>query len=174
MRPIDLAVAALLVLPACARPPAETPPGAQEETTTVDKAAITAAVTALIEDWSKAGQEARYDDLKALYADETDFYWVENGRVAYADRAAVAAGVDQLAALNPLLRSSATGIVVTPLGADIASFRAAVEIGLVSADFSFDFAGVFTGVAVRRDGAWRFLQGHLSKADAPAGEGDAR
>ncbi len=141
---------------------------------TVDKDAIIAGVTALIGEWSKAGQEGRYDDLKALYADEPDFYWVENGRVAYADWAAVAEGVDQLAALNPLLRSSATDIVVTPLGDDVASFRGAVEIGLASAEFSFDFEGLFTGVAVRRDGAWRFLQGHLSKPDAPAGEGDAR
>jgi hypothetical protein len=159
----------MLTVAACAPQPNEiaAKPAAA---TAMDHEASAAGVTALIEEWSKAGQEGRYDDLKALYSDEADFYWVENGRLAYADHAAVAAGVDQLAAINPLLRSSAHDIVVTPLGEDSASFRAAVEIGLVSSDFSFDFAGMFTGVAVRRDGVWRFLQGHLSKPDAPTGE----
>lgn len=160
-------VAGLLVLAACARPTSEAPADAREQTMEIDKDAITAGVAGLIEEWSKAGQEGRYEDLKALYADDPAFYWIENGLLAYPDHAAVAAGVDQLAGLKPMLRSSARDTVVTPLGPDAASFRAAVEIGLVSPDFSFDFTGMFSGVAVRRDGVWRFLQGHLSRPDDP-------
>lgn len=123
-------------------------------------------VEALIRDWSASGAEGRWDDLKALYADDPGFYWVEQGRVAYADYASVVAGVDQVAAMNAMLRNDVEDIVVTPLGADKASFRAHVRIGFVSTQFSFDFEGAFTGVAVMRDGRWRFLQGHLSKEEA--------
>jgi len=133
-----------------------------------DNAAIVTGVEALLGDWSAAGAEGRFDDLKALYADDPGFYWVEQGRVAYADYAAVIAGVDQVAAMNAMIRSDVSDIFVTPLSADAAAFRAATKIGFVSSEFSFDFEGAFTGVAAKRDGRWKFLNGHLSKAETNA------
>lgn len=132
----------------------------------VDEAAIVSGVETLIREWSAAGAEGRWDDLKALYADDPAFCWIEQGRVAYADRASVVAGVDQIAAMGAMIRSDVAEIVATPLGPDAASFRASTRIGFVSPEFSFDFEGAFTGVAVRRDGRWQFLQGHLSKLEA--------
>lgn len=131
-----------------------------------DQAAVKTAVEALINDWAKTGEEGRWEDLKNLYADDPDYYWVEDGRLAYKSRQAAADGVDQAAAMNALIRSTVSDIAVTPLGADAASFRTAISIGFVGDSFSFEFDGVFTGVAVRRDGRWQFLQGHLSKPDA--------
>lgn len=133
-----------------------------------DTASVKSDVAALIRAWSAAGAEGRWDDLKAIYADDPDFYWVEQGRVAYAGHAAVVAGVDQVAAMGATMTSSVDEIVVTPLGSDSASFRARAEIAVASSSFSFDFKGAFTGVAVKRDGEWRLLQGHLSAEEQRA------
>lgn len=128
-----------------------------------DEGAVKAEVEALIREWGAAGTEGRWRDLKTLYADDSDFFWVEQGAVAYADYASVVAGLDQVAATNPAIRNDVADIIVTPLGADAATFRASANISVASADFSFDFNGVFTGVAVLEEGRWRFLNGHLSK-----------
>lgn len=160
-----LAASAALLLAACGpAPKGERAIGPTAATR--DDAAIVSAVEALLHEWSLAGAEGRWEDLKALYADDRNFYWVEQGRVAYADHAAVVAGVDQVAAMNAMIRSDVADVVVTPIAADAASFRAATKVGFTSPEFSFDFEGAFTGVAVLRDGRWKFLNGHLSKADA--------
>jgi hypothetical protein len=165
MRIFPFLAVSCLAVAACARSTPE--PIEPAVAASFNQAAVKTAVEALILDWSKTGQEGRWEDLKALYADDPDFYWVEDGEVAYASRTAAAAGVDQAAAMNALIRSDVRGIAVTPVSADAASFRALVSIGFVGDAFSFDFDGVFTGLAVRRDGKWVFLQGHLSKPDEP-------
>lgn len=139
--------------------PGASPPAA------ADAEAIEQGVETLIRNWSAAGAEGRWEDLKALYADDPSFYWVEQGRIAYSDFASVAAGVDQAAAMAAVISSSVDDIAVTPLGADAATFRAQATIAVSAPEFSFDFEGAFTGVAVRRDGRWHFLNGHLSKAE---------
>ena len=118
----------------------------------------------MLREWSATGAEGRWEDLKSLYADDPDFAWIEDGAVAYQDHVAVIAGVDRVAAMNAVIKTEIGDIVVTPLSADAAAFRSAVSIGFVTPDFTFNFAGAFTGVAIARDGRWRFLQGHLSKA----------
>jgi hypothetical protein len=158
-----IVIAAVLALSACGAP--ETPAQPVEEAP-VDAAAVRTGVEALLGEWSASGAEGRWDDLKALYANDPGFYWVEQGRVAYPDQASVVAGVDQVAAMNAMIRNDIDDIVVTPLSADAASFRARTKIGFVSPEFSFDFEGAFTGVAIKRDGRWRFLNGHLSKVEA--------
>jgi hypothetical protein len=90
----------------------------------IDHAAAEAAVTALVEEWSRAGEESRWNDLKALYADEPGFAWIEQGRVAYADYAAVIAGVDQAAAMGAKIESEVSEVSVAPLSDDAAAFHA--------------------------------------------------
>lgn len=133
---------------------------------TPDVAAAQAGVRALLAEWAEAGSESRWEDLKALYADEPGFAWVEQGVVAYKDRAAVAAGVDAAAATSAQIKTSVADIVATPVAADAAAFHARVKSSVASAEFAFEFDGVISGLAVRRDGRWLFLQGHLSAPTA--------
>lgn len=156
----QLAIIALFSLAAACARPATVAPLAVDEVE-----AIEANVEALLRNWGAAGAEGRWEDLKALYADDPSFYWVEQGRIAYSDYASIVAGVDQAAATAAVITNSFDDIVVTPLGADAAIFRAHVTFAVATADFSFDFDGAFTGVAVRRDGRWKFLNGHLSKVE---------
>lgn len=131
-----------------------------------DRAAVRSDVEALLREWSLAGSEGRWNDLKELYADDPDFSWIENGAVAYDDYESVIAGVDQVAAMNASLTSRIDDIAIMPLADDAAAFRAGVSIDFSASEFSFSFNGAFTGVAVLRDGRWRFLQGHLSKPES--------
>lgn len=144
------AAAALLLFVGCAAPPQR------------DDAAVRVGVAALVKDWSSAGAEGRWEDLKALYADEPGFAWIEQGRLAYADHAAVVAGVDAAKDVGATIRSSVSDIAVTPLAADAAAFQARTVLAVESPSFSFAFDGRISGVAVKRGDKWLFLQGHLS------------
>lgn len=156
-------IAFLLATASCAPGASTAPEGSSAAAPAYDEGAVKGEVEALIREWSAAGTEGRWGDLKTLYADDPDFFWVEQGGLAYADYASVVAGLDQVAATNATVRNDVADIIVTPLSADAVTFRATANISLASADFSFDFNGVFTGVAVIKDGRWRFLNGHLSK-----------
>lgn len=145
-----------LLLPALAALGCATPP-TQATTDGVD-----AGVRGLLKEWAAAGEQSRNADLKALYAEDPQFYWAEQGRVAYESHAAVIAGVDQAAGMNATIRNEVSDIDVTALSADAAAFRANAKIAVASDAFSFEFDGVFTGVAIKRAGSWRFLNGHLS------------
>lgn len=131
-----------------------------------DESGVKAEVGALLDEWTRAGAEGNWEGLKALYADDPDFVWIENGRIAYEDHAAVIAGVDQAAAMNPKLSTTISEVVVTPLAQDAAVFRTLAQMRFEAEAFSFDFKGVFSGVAVKRNGRWLFLQGHLSRPEA--------
>lgn len=150
------AVCAAMLLSACSAP------GGRED------AAVRKDVEALLRNWSSAGQQKRWDDLKALYADEAGFVWIEQGRVAYADHAAIVAGVDAASGAGADIRASISDIAVTPLSADAAAFHAMTSLQVKSDQFAFSFDGVVSGVAVKRAGGWKLLQGHLSAPTASA------
>lgn len=147
-----LAVGAFaLLLAACAPPPAQkADPDAGR------------GVAELLDRWAAAGSQGRWDDLKGLYADDSAFAWVEQGRLAYPTHAAAAAGVDAAARSGAKIVTRVSAVSVAPLGPETAAFRAQVRMSYSSAQTNFDFDGVITGVAVWRDGQWKFLQGHLS------------
>ncbi|MBY0422641.1 MAG: nuclear transport factor 2 family protein [Parvularculaceae bacterium] len=125
-------------------------------------------------DWASAGEQGRWDDLKSLYDAGPGFVWIEQGRIAYPDHAAVVAGVEAAKAAKAEIRSTISDVVVTPLAADAAAFHARSTMTVASPSFRFAFDGILSGVAVKRDGAWKLLQGHLSapppQADAPPAE----
>lgn len=155
MTPLLRPIVALALLSACAQP--------ERAVTAAQLSAAETGATALVEEWARAGSEGRWDDLAELYADQPDFAWIEQGQNRYEDHAAIVAGLRQARDANMTVRTSARDIVVTPLAPDAAAVRASVSIvfGDPSAD-GFAFDGVLTGVAIERDGRWKFLQGHLS------------
>ncbi len=154
-------------LSACATtPPSPAVDAAAPAVARFDSASVEQGVASLIDNWSRTGADGRWEDLKALYADDPAFVWIEDGRLAYESKAAAAAGVDRAAAMNATIKSLTDDVVVTPLSSDAALFRARFQFSFASADFSFDVDSLFSGVAVLRDGRWVFLHGHLSSPDA--------
>lgn len=160
LRPL---VALTLLLAACASP--------ERAPTAAQLAAVESGATALVENWASAGAEGRWDELVALYADEPDFAWIEQGQNRYPDHDAVARGVAQARDANLTVRTRVEDVVVTPLAADAAAVRANVSIVFGDpAQGGFAFDGMLTAVAIERDGRWTFLQGHLSSPPPPTAE----
>lgn len=157
-----IACIAIFTLCACAAP--------EPEFTEADRAGVSTGASALVEDWARTGSEGRWEDLPTLYADEEGFAWIEQGVVRYPSVAAVREGVAQAADSGLAIRTEVTDVVVTPLSRDAAAVRAHVAIQFGEPpDSGFMFDGALSAVAVKRDGRWQFLQGHLSSpAPAPA------
>lgn len=124
-------------------------------------------VAALVENWARAGTEGRWHDVLAAYADDPGFAWVEQGALRYPDRNAIAAALDQVAQSGMRVETRTHDVVVTPIGASVAAVRANVSVRFsVSGSAPAGFDGVLTATAIKRDGRWVFLQGHISEANA--------
>jgi hypothetical protein len=156
---LSIAVASLVVLVGCAHAPA------------YDRDAVAREASALVEEWSRTGREGRWQDLKALYADDPGFAWVERGVVAYDSHAAIVAGVEQAARANLKVDTRVRDVVAVPLAADAAAVRAGFSMRIeFSPTQTIEQQGTFTGVAVKRAGRWQFLQGSMASAEPrPAG-----
>ncbi|MGQ0533522.1 MAG: nuclear transport factor 2 family protein, partial [Caulobacteraceae bacterium] len=146
---------------ACAAP--ERPP------TAVELAAAETGASEFVHEWAQTGSEGRWDDLVARYADAPGFAWIEQGENRYPDHAAIAAGVAQARDSGLSVRTTVSNVVATALSPDAAAVRADVSIAFGDpAAGGFAFSGILTGVAIRREGRWMFLQGHLSSPQPPA------
>ena len=135
-------------------------------------AAVIAGATALFNEWTIAGSEGRWDDLKDLYADDSNFRWIEQGRVSYANHDDVVTGIDMAVGTGANITTHAENVSVTALGPDAAAIIADVRFEFSSEQFSFEFDGVFSGVAIKQGNAWKFLNGHLSEP-MPAEESES-
>lgn len=133
---------------------------------TNDPTEAQAGVTALVQRWSDAGEAQDWDAVADTYADVEGFAWIEQGEARYVSRAAIVEGLDQARAMSASVRNDVTDIVVTPLGDGVAAFRARYLLNVSSEAFSYQSDGILSGVAVNRDGVWRFLQGSFSERPA--------
>jgi uncharacterized protein (TIGR02246 family) len=129
------------------------------------------AVTELVQRWSDAGEAREWDVVADTYADVDGFAWIEQGGARYTSRHAIVEGLNQARAMSASIRNDVSDIVVTPLGDDAAAFRAHYVLNVSAEGFSYSSEGVLSGVAIRHDGAWRFLQGSFSE-QPPSRGGD--
>lgn len=121
------------------------------------------AVAALVQRWSDAGEAQNWDAVAETYADAEGFAWIEQGVARYTSRSAILEGINQAKGMSASIRNDVSDIVITPLGSDAAAFRATYVLDVSAEGFSYKSAGVLSGVAIKQDGAWRFLQGSFSE-----------
>jgi hypothetical protein len=158
MRRLAFAALGAAALGGCGQAPVEA-----DVATDRDDAAIKEEVAALVRRWAEAGESGRWDELKLLYADEPGFAWIEQGVPRYKDYAAIVAGLDAARDMALAVDNEVGAIVVVPVAEDAAALYAEVSSSVRSEEFNYDFDGALSAVAVKRGGAWRFLQGHLSE-----------
>lgn len=120
-------------------------------------------VEQLVQRWSDAGEASDWDAVAETYADQDGFVWIEQGEARYTDRAAIVAGLERAREMSAEIRNDVSDIVVTPLASDVAAYRASYTLAVSAEGFNYNSSGVLSGVAVKRDGAWRFLQGSFSE-----------
>lgn len=148
-----LVMVMLVALTACSQAPPQA----------YDAAAVRSGVTALVQRWSDAGEAGDWDAIADTYADAEGFAWIERGEVRYPGHAAIVAGLRQARESEFAVTNDVSEIVVTPLSADTAAYRANYRLAVNSPQFSFSSQGVLSGVAIRQDETWRFLQGSLNE-----------
>jgi uncharacterized protein (TIGR02246 family) len=143
---------------------------AASQPATADSDAETrAGVAALVQRWSDAGTAKDWDAIAQTYADQPGFAWIEQGEARYTDRAAIVAGLDGARKMKADIDNKVSNIVVTPLAPGVAAYRADYRLSVKAEGFGYSSSGVLSGVAVKRDGTWRFLQGAFSeRPPAPA------
>lgn len=140
-------------------------------TTRTDPSATQSGVTELVQRWSDAGEAQDWDAVADTYADAEGFVWIEQGEARYASRAAIVEGLNRARAMSAAVRNDVSDIIVTPLGDDVAAFRAHYVLSVSAEGFSYVSDGMLSGVAIKQNDVWRFLQGSFSERPASDGPG---
>lgn len=137
------------------------------ELTPQDRTAVIAESGAFLDAWIAARDAGQFDGLSPMYSDSAAFRWVEEGRVAFTSGEMAARSLDHsaTAGYGPLLALTVEDIM--PLSKDAAAVSADYTSTLnIGGGAKIESNGVLTAVLVKEDGAWKFLQAHLSAPEA--------
>lgn len=101
--------------------------------------------------------------LLDFYSDDERFYWVEDGKVQYANKEALAASLNGLVGMLSSSNMNVLETRVEVMGESNALFYAEYEQALtMSSGGGFEINGAMTILMQKEEGVWRFLIGHSS------------
>lgn len=124
--------------------------------------AIQDSVRAVLDDFLRYSDTARWDSLGALYSDDPGFRFYESGTLQYESATAVRAA---LASLPPGMEISTEhhDTDIRPLAPGVALVRTLFESTFAdSSGAGFGFSGAVTMLWVHEAAGWRILSGHSS------------
>lgn len=108
------------------------------------------------------------EGIASTYSDEGMFVWVENGSIAYADKAAAVAGMTERLKATPGARlETIDGYKIVPVGSGGAEVIAPFTLNVKdekSGEEKVVLSGVMSLVLQLERGEWRIVSGHTSTA----------
>ena len=142
------------------------PEGLSAERATAVAAEVRAFMQSVAQDITRDGPTA----WRRQFADTPAFFMAVEGRVAFADSAAVTAGLPAVAAMIKQIELKwGDDLRVDPLTRNLAVVGTSWhEVQVDAAGKRVEESGYFTGVTEYREGRWQFRDAHWSLA-APAG-----
>lgn len=156
MRMIGVCVTATIVAIGCQS-------SATTEVSEPHASAMRDSVLAFLSTWSVEEDQESWGVLVERYADDPDFVWVEDGRVAYSSVDEIS---DAARGLKVSYTSEATDFIepsVTPLAPGIANVTARFETTLGrEAGADVRYGGAMSMTVVNTEDGWKVLQGHTS------------
>ncbi|NOT40441.1 MAG: SnoaL-like domain-containing protein [Alphaproteobacteria bacterium] len=108
------------------------------------------------------------DGVSEFYADDTNFRWIEDGRVVYEGRTAAVTGLTNFFAGFGDSRLEAYDVKVSMLTDEsaVASFKFS-QVVAANGQASLKFEGTMSLALSDRDGGWKIVVGHKSSNGAP-------
>jgi hypothetical protein len=125
-------------------------------------AAIRDSVQVTLDAFRRYSAAGRWDSLAALYADDPDFRWMEQGMIQYRSRSQILQALARVPQ-STRIETSYLDTKIVALGPGAAAVATTfltkfVEGGSVRTQYG----GVLDMVLVHREGGWRILMGHSS------------
>ncbi len=157
MRAAAVAVAAVAVT-GCGPAPAD--PDARS------RADPTAEVAALLDRYLSAIEARDTAEIRAVYADDGRFVWIEEGEVRYRSPDGVLVGLASFPR-GTAIRTELTGLTVVPLGRSAAHAWAGFTTSVGEGSGAYSFGGAISFLTERIDGSWRIVGGHTSSPRGP-------
>lgn len=129
------------------------------EMTAHDQTVIYKEAPEFLEAWVAARAAGDGAVLRPMYTDQTGFVWVQDGKVFYdsADDAAASLDFASTGGYTPELKFSEPKFKA--LSKNAASvWSEYTETLTIGADTVIETKGIFTGVLIKEDGQWKFVQ----------------
>lgn len=132
-------------------------------------AAMRDSLRTTLEAFRRATDGRQWDSVAAMYADDSTFRWIEDGRVVARSAAEIR---QHLRATPPSvsIRTSYDSVEYLPtapgVGGLTTQYRTTVRD---SSGKGYTFGGILSLTLVHETGGWRILTGHTSSPRAPSG-----
>jgi hypothetical protein len=136
---------------------------AAQPLTAVRAAAIRDSVQATLDTFRRYSAAGQWDSLAALYANDADFRWLEQGVIQYRSAAQIREALRR-ASPTTRIETDYWDTKIVPLAPGVAAVATAFHTKLIESGNSpsREFSGVLDMTVVHRDGGWRILMGHSS------------
>ncbi|MEO9805209.1 MAG: nuclear transport factor 2 family protein [Reichenbachiella sp.] len=128
-----------------------------------DKEKIAIQVADRFESFVMSMNELSGEELSTFYSDDPRFYWVEDGRIQYANKEAL------MVALTGLVQSlKSTNLEILKSEVEVLDegsvmlFAEYEQVAEMKSGFSFNINGAMTVLLQKEQGVWKFLVGHSS------------
>ena len=150
MRPTFLFIAGIFSMYSCID---------KELNTQLISTEVTSAFEAYVEDIN----DGNTSNIPEYFTDDTAFYWVEDGLLAYENKQAMIESLEAFTANSSDVSMKIEDLRVTPLTSEVATLYAAYvqEIKFASG-FELNLDGAMTIVLGKEGDTWKFLNGHSS------------
>ena len=133
----------------------------------LDYDAIEVTVADRLEAFRLAVESGDTEVITDFYSQSEDFWWVEDGRLAYPDYKTMKASLEGLVNLVSKTEMNLKSIGVNPMDKDKAMVYMDYEQKLyLKQGGSFEINGATTVIMVKEGETWRFLNGHSSTLKA--------
>lgn len=128
-----------------------------------DKEKIAIQVADRFESFVMSMNELSGEELSTFYSDDPRFYWVEDGRIQYANKEALMVA---LTGLVQSLKSTNLEILTSEVEVldegSVMLFAEYEQVAEMKSGFSFNINGAMTVLLQKEQGVWKFLFGHSS------------
>lgn len=117
----------------------------------------------LLDRYSEAVGEGRWEQVISLYVDDPRFIWAEDGRIAYQSIDQIREAFEGLQGQFTAAETEFSNPRVIALGPGVAHVTATVQQHFTTPEGDdFGFTALMTAAVVQTEMGWRFLAGHTS------------
>jgi len=129
--------------------------------TTSHMVAMQDSLRATLEAFRRASSAKQWDSVSRMYADDSSFRWIEDGRIVARSATAIRKNFLGLPATTSI-ETSHDSVEFLPIAPGVAALTTRYTTTVKDSTGGYSFGGLLTMTFVHRPGGWRIINGHTS------------
>ena len=138
--------------------------------TTSQRVAVQDSLRTTLDAFQRATSAKQWDSVSHMYADDSTFRWIEDGRVVARSAAAIRQHLLSMPA-STSIETAYDSVEYLPIAPGVGALTTRYTTTVKdSAGAGYSFGGILSMTFVHKPGGWRIISGHTSSPRTPASE----